>query len=285
MMAYFSSFDTTKIGASTLTLSTSGKSNISVTIASMQSPVSLGETANNTVFNHVVSRDWVGVDSEYNAPLQYYSYSFLYAIQFYLQAAATTASWTSPSTLTLALNTTTWLLTFSYPSALTGITFGNTETRRLFGFAGNFSGSSTGVSGSEVPKYIIVPTIDGASMATPIFEQDADSSAAYSGGGRFYGVSRSGGKRMRDWTQQFQSKASTFRRFAAAAPNEFTFQDLFEHCRTGYPFGVYAGFGDNQYEAYAFRDGSDSFHPTPATPGNADQFHIPFRAYALGRSS
>jgi hypothetical protein len=281
-MAYFSSFDVSQIGASTLTLSTSGKSDIVLDIASMKSPVSLGETEFDTVFNHVVSKDWVSFGPNSDYPLSTISYSFMFAVQFRLRALATAASWTSPSSIALSINTTTWHLSIAYPTLLTAITFGNTETRRLFGFTGNFSGSSASRTGTEVPKYIIVPEVDGASSATHVYEQDDVSSSAYSGGGRGYAISRGSNPRMRDWTQQYETKAKTFRKFAAAAPAEFTYQQMFEQCRSGYPFGVYGGFGEEQYQAYALRGGGDSFVARPATPGNADQFHIPFKAYALG---
>ena len=284
-MAYFSSFDVSKIGASTLTLSTSGESNIVLNIATMLSPESLGATPYNSVFNHVVSREWGGLGpfGNFTQPIYYASYSFLFSVQSYLRALATTATWTNPNSITLSLNTTTWHLTFAYSNSFTAINFGNTETRRLFGFSGNFSGSSASVTGSELPKYIIVPEIDGASSATPVFEEGSVSSVAHSGGGRSYSLSRSTTSRSREWVQQYETKVKTFRPFAAAAPNEFTYQHLFEHCRAGYPFGVYGGFGENVYEAYVFRSGAESFRANPATPGNADQFHVPFKAYALAR--
>jgi len=280
-MAYFSSFDVSRIGASTITLSTPGESNISVNIATMKSPVSLGETAYNTVFNHVVSRDWPGFGPDLDFPLLFKSYSFMVAVQLYLRSAASTATWTSPNSIALSINTTTWHLTIAYPTGLTAITFGNTETRRLFGFGGNFSGSSSSVTGSEVPKYILVPDCDGASSASHIYEQEAISSSAYSGGGRGYALSRGSNKRMRDWTQQYEPKARTFRKAAAAVPDEFTFEQLFENCRAGHPFGVYGGFGEEQYQAYILRNGGESFRANPATPGNSNQFHIPFKTYAM----
>jgi hypothetical protein len=281
-MAYFSSFDVTQIGASTITLSTAGKSSIAVNIASLTSPVSLGETAFDHVFNHVVSRDWAGFGPNNDFQLlTSCSYSFMFAVQLYLRSAASLASWTSPNSIALSINTTTWHMTIAYPTALTAITFGNTETRRLFGFSGNFAGSSASVTGSEVPKYIIVPEVDGASSATHVYEQDDVSSVAYSAGGRGYSMSRGSNPHLRDWTQQYETKAKTFRKFAAAAPNETTYQLLFENCRLGYPFGVYGGFGEEQYQAYILRSGGEAFSAKPATPGNANQFHIPFKAYAM----
>lgn len=285
-MAYLSSFDLARIGVSTLSLSTAGKSDISINLSSFKYPNTYsGLTQNITVFNHVVAGDWVGVGPFAEFQLAGIpSDGLLEAIKFRLQSLATSATWTSPSSINVSINTTTWLVTFAYASSLTAVTFGNTETRRLFGFSGAFSGSSTSVTGSDVPKYIIVPTVDGASSATAIFEEGALSSAAYSGGGRGYSLSRSTNKRMRDWTQQYEPKTRTFRKFAAGIPNEFTYQDLFESNRAGYPFGVYGAFGENVYEAYVFRGGSEAFHAVPATPGNANQFHIPFKAYAVGRA-
>lgn len=282
-MAYFSSFDTAQIGASTLTLSTSGKSNISIDLAFFAWPNQFG--TNVSVFNHVVASDWTGMGPFQEYPLYSMpSDSFCDAVETMLRSLATTATWTNPNSINVLLNTTTWLCSFTYSNSLTAITFGNTETRRLFGFSGNFSGSATSVTGTEVPKYIIVPTVNGASSTTPVFEQESISSFAYSGAGRPYALSRSTNQRMRTWVQQYETKARTFRRSAAAAPNEFTFQHLFENCRARYPFGVYGGFGSNNYEAYILRAGSESFHPYPASPGNSNQFHIPFEAYAMARS-
>lgn len=281
-MAYFASFDMTRIGASTLMLSTAGKPDVTLNLTTLSWPNAY--TTTTRVFNHAVALNMpsLGPYSE-EFPLQSSADTFLNAVQFYLRALASTATWTSPSSITLSLNTTTWLLTFSYSASFTAITFGNTETRRLFGFSGAFSGSSASVTGSDVPKYIIVPDVDGASSATPVLEEGTVSSSAYSGGGRGYALSRSTNRRMRKWTQQYEPKGKTFRKFALSIPNEFTYQHLFEQGRAGYPFGVYGGFGENVYEAYVFRAGQESFHATPATPGNPNQFHIPFDAYALGR--
>jgi hypothetical protein len=281
-MAYLASFDIHDIGGGTITLSTAGESDISVNLNTYDAANWFGTLT--TKFNHVLNSGYDSFDLfAQNKLLTLPTLGLLDQLTLEFRAAATTATWSSPSSINISINTTTWLVTFSYAGSFTAIQFGNTETRRLFGFAGNFSGSSASVTGSDVPKYILVPDVDGASNATPVYELGATSSAAYSGGGRPYGLTRSSSKTQRDWVQQYETKGKVFRPFALSIPNEFTWQHFFEQGRAGTPWAVYGGFGDDQFEAYAFRAGDEAFHPYPATPGNANQFHIPFRTYALGR--
>lgn len=282
-MAYFASFDTVRGGAGTVTLATPGKTSIVINLTTFWTE----SGAVKTTFNHWVNAAFSTFGPYGELPLKGVlpSQSFLSAIQTTAQAQATTLAWASPGTISVGFNTTTWRVTFAYPTGFSAINFSNTETRRLFGFAGNFSGASSSVVGTETPKYVIIPTINGASSASIIYEDDATSSNASSAGGRPYGLSRSGTMRRREWVQQYESKARTYRMFAAAPPNEFTYQHLFEACRTGLPFGVYEGFdpGENPLHAYQFRPNAESFRAKPATPGNANQFHIPFDTFAIGR--
>lgn len=281
-MAYLASFDLDTIGAGLVTLSTSGKSDIAVNLSTWDQPNYFGTAT--TKFNHVIGHlnaPALGSFYEITMPAMP-ALGLLASLTFAFRDAADTATWTDPNSIFLSIDTTTWLVSFFYSGNLTGITFGNTETRRLFGFSGNFSGSSATVTGTQVPKYIIVPVVDGASSATPRYEQGSVGSAAYSGTGRPYSVARSSSVKLRDWTQQYETKGKTFRQFSLAIPDEFTWQHFFEQGRAGLPFGVYGGFGNSQYEAYLFRAGSESFHPYPAVPGSSNQFHIPFRTYALG---
>ena len=182
-MAYLASFDLAQIGASTLLLSTSGHADIGVDLSSFAYPNVYSEafTTPCTVFNHVVAGDWPGFGPDPDErPLQSFpGDSLLDALGSRFQALATTATWSSPSSLVITLNPATWRITFAYANSFTAIAFGNTETRRIFGFSGDFSGSSASVTGGELPKYIIVPEVDGASSATPVIEEGAISSAAY----------------------------------------------------------------------------------------------------------
>lgn len=237
-----------------------------------------------SVFNFIVrgaDADLRGFDYERSDLLAAMSVSnFHNTVGVALRSLAADAGWPNPTNISCAFDVTTRLVTFTYTSELlTGITFGSFMAYRLFGFAGDWTGSADTAAGTDLPWSVIVPLLDGQSMLTPVYESDPVAKSAFSATGRTYGIARTGTVRRRSWVQQYETLARTFRKWAPSAPDEFTYQGLFESCRAGLPFGVVTPDGD--VEAYSFDDGADAFHPKAATIGNADQFHIPFNVIAL----
>lgn len=281
-MAYAATVDVSDVahGFSTVALSRSGSSTISVNVATL-STTSGGIVK--TWFNHAISS---GTYSVYGKPdvatsspalTDLASSSLPVALRNALVTAATTASWPSPSNINVQFSNTTMRYTFSHSGALTAVTFGNVKTRSLFGFGGNFSGSSASVVGDDLPDFIVEPTVDGASDVSPDYEPEAISNAAYSGGGRHYGMSRFDQPIYRDWVQKFETKGQTFRMFRSGL---YTLQDLFESCRSGKPFAVLNGFIDGDINAFYLRE--PEFAPVRASDGNDAQYHVPFKCVYAG---
>lgn len=282
-MAYYCSFDARDLPSGTVTLTKSGGGSISLTPRAVN-----GTNANNTAttfFNFVLTNRWLGFDVGRTLHLSTLaSLTFFEQAMLTLRVTAGVAGWSSPETLDVIFNPATRRARVSYPGGLTAVTFSNDSMRRLFGFAANFSGSATTVTGGELPTYIIEPTIDGASSASPVYEDEPLCNLAYSANGRSFSLGRTVCPMFRDWVQQYETPTKVFKRFALVdAPDQFTYQDLFTTCRTRLPFAVFDGFSDAVYSAYAFADGEDAFVPLPATPGSADQFHVAFKTLALAR--
>lgn len=279
-MAYYATFDARDLPSGDITLTKSGGGSITVTPRLLNNFNAY--SAQTTFFNYLLSNTWHGFDLAGTSHLKALTqYTFFEALMLNLRVAASFVGWPSPTTIDVIFNPATRRVTVSYPTGITNITFANAGLRRLFGFASDFSGSSTSVAGTQLPTYIVEPTIDGASSASIVFERAPVSSLAYSATGRSYSVARTVAPMYRSWVQQYETRAKVFQRFAAGAPSEYTYQDLFEDCRTRLPFAVYEGFNDSTYSAYAFEKNEDSFRPMPAVPGSADQFHIQFRTLAL----
>jgi hypothetical protein len=280
-MAYFASFDARTLPASIfLTLTKSGGGTISIEPRTLTGSNAYGTTT--PFFNYLLANSWYGFDLAGTPLLRGLSdITFYEAVMLALRVAAADAGWPSPETLDVRFNAATRRVSFVYPTGLTAITF--SALNRMFGFTGNWSGSATTVTGTQLPYYVIEPTLDGASSASVVFERDPVSALAFSANGRCFSVSRTVAPLYRTWVQQFETRAKVFQRFNPGQPNEYTYQDLFEDCRTRLPFAVYQGFSDAPYSAYSFTTDNDAFHPVPAVPGTSDQFHIPFDTIALAR--
>lgn len=281
-MAYYSSFDARDIPPGSVSITKSGGGTIS------NSPTTVngtnGYNTPTTFFNYVLTSRWFGFDLGKTLHLKALcTLTFHEQMMLTLRAAASLAGWSDPDDVDVIFNPGTRRVHVSYSGGITAITFSNDAVRRLFGFASDFSGSATTVTGTQLPMYIVEPTINGASSASVVGERDASCNLAYSANGRSFSIGRTVTPMYRNWVQQYETRAKSFRRFNAGAPAEFTYQDLFETCRTRLPFAVLDGFNDAIYSAYGFEDQEDSFAPEPAVPGSADQFHIDFKTLALAR--
>lgn len=284
VMFYAACFDVadTLANYGTITFSTSGKSNAVVTISALGNGNTYGDLQN--WLNPVLTGGWLSVDwRDTNLLRAQAGVSFPAQVQSALRAAATVSSWTSPSNITVTFNATTNppRYEFAYPTGFTAITFSQTSGRNLLGFSGNFSGSSALVTGTLTPSTVIVPSQPGASMVTPDYEPKPLGGVGCAGNGTVFGVHRYTSEILRDWFQQYETKAKTYREFAGGGA--LSFQGLYEAARHAYPFAVCNGFGQSYHEAFFLRDAR--FSPKRASPGNDAQFHIPFHAVVAGRSS
>lgn len=174
------------------------------------------------------------------------------------------------------------------------LAFSHAAGARLFGFATLTRSAANSHTSDCVPTYTVLSsqplTTPKTSKPTPNYEPGDIATRAAGDDARGYGVSRYASPLMRAWTQEFETKERTFRLSATtAAP--WTFQHLFEHCRTLYPFYVSLGgfaAGELSYApevfeftkqgaVWAMRDGR---HPGGC---NDRQFHIPFDCIVAGK--
>ena len=282
-MFYAASFDVSDIdnALGIVRFSTAGKPSIDVDLAQLRSPDSFGKPT--PVLSHLIDPALLrGHDYHRSNVLGGAATQPLAALfQAALRTAAQTATWTDFLSLGLifdpSVNPPRYV--FTYSPRFTGIQFLTPASRQLFGFSSDFAGSGSPVLSTRTPLYVVVPTIDGASDVTVDYEPDAVSSLASSGAGVSYGMSRYSSQIWRDWIQQYEKKAKTWREFADPS-HPYTFQHLFEDSR-GAPFLVYGGgFGSSAQEAFFLRD--PFFEAKRSVPGEDDHWHIPFKCVGAG---
>ena len=287
---YLATFDVADpvYGFSTVGMSTAGKTSISVSVPALTS-FNGAFTRGVSTFNHHPNglSNFTGEDVDENdGPIQGMAFDSLGgALQTALRADATAKSWTTPSSISVSFSTTTLLYTIAYSAAaMTAITFGNSQTRALFGYSANFSGSSNSVAGTLTPRFVIDPTLNAVSVGTEPLNVDVPklTAEATNAIGQRWGLFRSTQPFYRSWTQQFETKAKTIRQ-SAASTHPSTFQELFEVCRTAHPFVIVDGWGDGRTELFYLRPSSCWWKPTRVGGAMDDAlFHIPFSALVAG---
>ena len=281
-MAYYASFDARNLATGLVSFTKSGGGTITLNPSAFEDASGFGVTT--TFFNFVLTNAWHGFGVARTPRLMSLAVrTFFEYCTVALRLAATDAGWPSPTTINVIFNPATRRVTFAYPTGFTAITFANFALRRLFGFAANFAGSSTSVAGGQLPTFIVEPTIDGASAASVVHETAPICNVAYSANGRSFAMGRTTSVMSREWTQQFETRAKVFKRYADDPTNDFTYQHFFETVRAQLPFAVFDGFEDAIYSAYQFAPDADAFVAEPAVPGSADYFHLRFRTVALAR--
>lgn len=212
------------------------------------------------------------------------------ALQTAMRAAATTASYPSPSNITVACARTTALYTIAH-SATFDLAFSVDAGLRFLGFNDIAETGQTSYTGDYAPDYTINPTLSGGSSPGVgdmlNYEPGNIASLGVGDSGRGYGIGRDAGPLYRNWTQQFETKEKTLRLSADTDPttatHPWTFQNLFEHCRTKYPFIVVQGFGETYDEAFRLRSEGASWSPERAVPGDDAHFHMPFQTLVEGQ--
>ena len=226
-----------------VTFHTAGESAYEISIPALSSSTVVGGHLT-TVFGHHYMPyfpDENGDEHIFNAGWGISRYAFEDVITQHMQ----TAGWPDASQLFCGFDGTHY--TFGYIGhSFTQVAFSNIQTRRLFGFAEDFVGSASPVTGTLVPNFILQPVLTSITMKEGDgypYEPEGIATAAMNMGGMQFGLTRPLTPRYRNWVQQAEPRAHVLRDNAvSAAP--FTHQLLFESCRSVLPFVVLDGFDD-----------------------------------------
>lgn len=294
---YWAGFDISELTLGTLTMATSGQSDVVITFSSMtgtdqnSASTSLmfpGPNVGDAGEDYGDGWDFVGEDPDSTVRLETYADVPLWEVlQAALRAEATTQSWPSPTNITCSQSGTTGRGTITYSAQIT-LTFSLAAGRRFLGYSADQTGSSSYTS-DITPDYIILPTALATSDPTTNYEPAGVANHMQSDDGAGFGVSRTVAPLYRDWTQIYENKAKTLRLAApdgtTAGDHPWTFQALIEHCRGRFPFIVTGGFGEGYDEAFHLRtEGTNlDWRGIRASPGNDAQFNIPFRCSVVGK--
>lgn len=279
-MIYAALYDVSVLSIGTLTLTTAGKSDVVITLTALGSV----SGANGTIFTHgVAPSTFVSQGQRGSTKFQEMAdLSAAAALQVAIRAEMTTQSWVTPTNCTVTWSKTTGKFTVAYSSANFTMAWSLAAGRNWMGFSASQSGAQTYTS-DQVPTYVIDPTMSKVSDDSTNYEPDGIASLAIADDGAGFGIARYESPVYRDWLQQYESKAKTLR-LSAASSHPWTFQDLFEHCRTVFPFMTVDAFNDDSYyEAFRFRDDGSRFKPERAGMGNDTQFHVSFKCIVEGR--
>lgn len=247
---------------------------------------------NVSIFNHYTTKlsAVVGEDPDATVHLanEMPAVTFAAAMQVAMRAAATTAGWANPNALTCTFNLTTQRYTFARTTgggATIGVAFGTDETAALFGMPAIGVPTITSVTGTLLPNFIISPTLSLISTVGGAqgvnYEPEGIATGAVSGSGHSSGMARPVSPLLRDWVQQYETKAKTLRANAVAA-HPYSHQAMFEDCRNVLPIVVSAGFGESYDEVFKLRPDACQWSPDRASDGNDAQFHIPYGCEVLG---
>jgi len=240
--AFFNVMDARHVLGS-VTFSRSGSTDFTIDITSLRY-VTLDGSRDVSVFNHYLMNTFVGEDGE-AVPYAGRNLAAAGLGEAMTARMRDDASWPDVSQLYCEFNGSTY--SFSYFSdAFTAIRFSNIHTRRLFGFADDFTGSAEVVTGTRLPNFIIEPVLSSITMEDTkgyVYEPTKISAAAMSAGGVQFGLTRSATPLYRDFVQQSETREKTLRDDAVPT-HPFTHQLLFESCRSVLPFAVLDGFDD-----------------------------------------
>lgn len=288
-MLYSAAFDLRdgRQGFGTVTLTKSGESDLVLDLT--EDVIGSGFSGASQVFNHYGFNDVIGEDLQ---PLEAtYGLSnavFCVAMTNALQAAAVDASWPDPLDLYCAFDGVRYTFGYSEGNTFNGLVFSNTQTQRLFGFTGNFSGTSSSEEGTALPNYLIQPALTAVTMSGDdgyIYEPRGISSAKVSASGTQYGLPRALAPVYRNWIQQAEPRAKTIRGVEDAS-HPGTHQLLFESCRSVYPFIVIDGFGDDYTYLFRLRPQGSVWSQEACSRMGGDMddalFNVRYQAQQLG---
>lgn len=260
--------------AFSMTMTSATLGNIVITDADF---LALGDTrvAHDDNITDTVNHDGVAMFQTY------LDHTFASALQAIIAAkmASVSPSWTGSITVSFANDR--YTIARSSGSFSFAITWGNAATGYLLGFSGNAT-SGTSHVGDLTPTYWIRATQAGRSDdAEGDFEpgEIADISIA-DDASDFSGVARTTSPKYRAWVQQFEVKRKVFKAFQDGT-DRWTFEHLFEHCRTVRPFIVDDG---EEKMACVFLSEGSAFRgkQRPGGPGDDVQMHVPFLVWHAG---
>lgn len=282
-MMYYASYDVALLALGNITLATSGKPNVVVNISAVTS-TDAHSVASSLFLSHV-HHGVTGEDPAASTRFAHYAQlAFSDALQAAIQTEATAQGWTSVGSIDVSVANATGIWTFTYGSAFT-LAWSTAAGAHFMSFASaSTTSSATSHAGTITPTYAVSPTLDGVSDPSVDYEPSAIAERVVADSGDGFGISRSVSPLYRDWLQQYETKAKTLRR-SADSTHPWTLQDLFEHCRTAYPFVVEGGFGSSAIEVFSLRSEGASWKPQRASPGNDTQFHVPFQTIVEGVTS
>lgn len=286
MMLYLPAFDVSKLALGTMTLATSGKPNVVIDLTALAYTAGDGSGNSPVLFHYDAAADF-GFVSQDKAAVPRRRDLALHAFDLVLETAIITGmvaqSWVTPILHTsYSFDITTGHYTISYNIANLSVTWSTTLGRQLCGFAANLSGAQA-YTGTITPYFAIAPTLLATSDNTPNYEPTGIASDCVADDGSGYGISREVAPTYRDWVQQYEIKAKSIRA-AAVSTHPYSFQALFEDCRTQYPIIVYNGFGDTIREAFTLRAEGAQWSAEQFRAGRAIDFafHIPFKTRVEG---
>jgi hypothetical protein len=183
---------------------------------------------------------------------------------------------------TVSFSPTTGKYTLGYAGGFWLLFDSGSGVKELMGFSGNKNNGLTSYTSDYVSKYCVFASQDHLSKVSDEYEPKNVASQAISDGGYSIGMARTKTLIYMDWTQTFETHEKTMARKAETA-NPWTFQHLYEHCRTIYPFVVYTpDYYDGHYPLCLLREDGCQFKPERDHPDYDGHWHIPFKTYLYG---
>jgi hypothetical protein len=285
-------------GLSSITLSTAGESDIVINLSTITSNDENSQAS--SIFTHFLHSDIESFDPESVIRFAHYARTdYVTALEVAIRAAMTTATWPSPSGFNCDFSLVTGLVTLSYTQTF-GVSWAtNWNNALMLGFTtpnGSFqptvlSGASS-YTGQASPTFCINSTLSDVSWESGVYEPEGLGNHVINDTGGGNSIARTPAPQFNDWTQEFESYHKTYRvsaHYLVSPTATWTHQDLFRHCRKGFPFVLYGddrvGVNTGAGEIYSLRSDGMSFHPQRATPGSGTQFHIPYRCHLEGIAS
>lgn len=272
-----------------LTIADGVHTSVVIALGSLRANGGTAKYANSPLFFHSAHANFLvekqdGTYAEVLPELARQALIYVLSSEFINQATAN--SWTSPLNTGALWSSTTGFYTIGYVGGAgvnISLTWSTPNGRRLFGYDGiGESGLQTHV-GSQVPWFLIKPTMRGVSNPSRDREPGPVGTFAISDSGDVgYGNARIGSEVHRDWTQQFEP-IEKCEPINAAADHPFTHRDLNNHCRKGYPFAVLdGGFGNPANEIFNLRSEGTGWEPGWAVPNRTHIANIPYKAIVRG---
>lgn len=285
-MMYYAGFDCSLLSLGNLTLATSGQTDAVVDLTAVSGTDQNGDsTTRHFHYSDGSGYDVIGEDADSTQrALKYSTHGFWSRLQAAIQAAIAAQSW--PGSFSLTWDNSDGSTTWSYTAATFTLTWSAAAGRRLCGFSANQSGS-TSYNSDITPDYAISPTLESVSIDGPHehldFEPGGIANRIVDDAGIGYSQARTVAPLIREWKQEHETKAKTFR-LSAASTHPWSLQALFEHCRKGFLFLVYDGFSSSfTTEAFSLHGDSVAWRPFRASTAIDTLFHVHFKAYLEGR--